>query len=508
MTFIRSDIPARRRMDLESSQIEGITYEVNIDKCKWCIVCMYRPPSQNDNCFSSECVKLLDKCSAVTDKIIVMGDLNYDMLDSNKSKSLSEISDLFDLHCVVKSPTCHVVNTKPSLVDSAKVTILSSKLSNWDSFVHDLGEIQPPDPCADVNKAYSEFVGELNQVIDKHAPVKQRYQRKKLPCMNRELRKAIYVKHMLYSKYVKYRNSKTWEKYRQQRNLVEKIKRRSMSRYFIERCTGGHKSDKFWPTIMPFLSKKGNSNGTKIILEEEGQILSDNTGVCETFNSYYVNVAKDIGKDVIFDNLDKHPSIEKISESNTDNPTFTFNHVSNDNVNKSICGFNVKKATGVDSISVKILKEGKEALVNPITTLVNMSINTCIFPNDLKLAQVCPIFKKGDCMDKTNYRPVSVLPIMSKIFEKALSSQLSEFFEPIFNKFLCAFRKGYGCQTTLLRLIEDWKMALDQNMYVAAILMDLLKAFDCLPHNVLLRKLEAYGLSGDSLNLMHTDVSR
>ncbi|KAK3101622.1 hypothetical protein FSP39_004953 [Pinctada imbricata] len=96
---------------------------------------------------------------------------------------------------------------------------------------------------------------------------------------------------------------------------------------------------------------------------------------------------------------------------------------------------------------------------------------------------------------------------MSKIFEKALSSQLSEFFEPIFNKFLCVFRKGYGCQTTLLRLIEDWKMALDQNMYVAAILMDLSKAFDCLPHNVLLRKLEAYGLSGDSLQLIHSYLS-
>ena len=105
-------------------------------------------------------------------------------------------------------------------------------------------------------------------------------------------------------------------------------------------------------------------------------------------------------------------------------------------------------------------------------------------------------------MDKKNYRPVSVLPIISKIFEKAISSQLTDFFEPIFNTFLCAFRRGYGCQTTLLRLIEDWKEALDKNMYVAAILMDLSKAFDCLPHNILLSKLAAYGLSGDSINLL------
>ena len=89
-----------------------------------------------------------------------------------------------------------------------------------------------------------------------------------------------------------------------------------------------------------------------------------------------------------------------------------------------------------------------------------------------------------------------------KFFEKAISTQLTEFFEPIFNKFLCAFRRGYGCQTTLLRLIEDWKEALDKNMYVAAILMDLSKAFDCLPHNILLSKLAAYGLSSDSTKLL------
>ena len=126
--------------------------------------------------------------------------------------------------------------------------------------------------------------------------------------MNRVLRKAIYNKHMLYSKYVSNRNGKTWEKYRVQRNYVEKLKRKSTSNYFLERCTGGHKADKFWPTIKPFLSKKGNSSSGKIILEENGSILSDSKKVCETFNSFYVNVAKDIGKDFVFEE-DTHPSI-------------------------------------------------------------------------------------------------------------------------------------------------------------------------------------------------------
>jgi hypothetical protein len=74
-----------------------------------------------------------------------------------------------------------------------------------------------------------------------------------------------------------------------------------------------------------------------------------------------------------------------------------------------------------------------------------------------------------------------------------LSDQLTDLFENIFHTFLCTFRKGHGCQTTLLRLLEDWKTALDKNRYVAAILMDLSKAFDCVPHDILLCKLSAYG---------------
>ena len=82
-----------------------------------------------------------------------------------------------------------------------------------------------------------------------------------------------------------------------------------------------------------------------------------------------------------------------------------------------------------------------------------------------------PIFKKSDPLMKTNYRPVSVLPIFSKHFEKVYEIQLSEYFDKIFNPFLCAFRRGHGCQTTLLGLLEDWREAHDKNQYIAAVLM-------------------------------------
>ena len=105
------------------------------------------------------------------------------------------------------------------------------------------------------------------------------------------------------------------------------------------------------------------------------------------------------------------------------------------------------------------------------------------------------------------YRKLSILPIPSKSFEKVLSEQLSRYFDAIFDNFLCAFRKGHGCKTTLLRLLEDWKQALDNNEYVEAILMDLSKAFVCLPHDLLLSKLSAYGLSESAVSLMKSYLS-
>ena len=97
---------------------------------------------------------------------------------------------------------------------------------------------------------------------------------------------------------------------------------------------------------------------------------------------------------------------------------------------------------------------------------------------------------------------------MSKIFEKVLENQLSDHFDNIFNEYVCAFRRNHGCQTILLKLIEDWKEALDKRHYVAAVLMDLSKAFDCLPHDILLSKLVAYGMSPKSISLIHSYLSK
>ena len=153
-------------------------------------------------------------------------------------------------------------------------------------------------------------------------------------------------------------------------------------------------------------------------------------------------------------------------------------------------------------MSAKFLKIIRPAYVPFLTQLVNVMFESNQFPSFMKNSRITPVFKKEDALLKKYYRPVSVLPIRSKVFERAIVDQLSDHFESVFHPFLSAYRKGYGCQTPLLALTEEWWRALDDDHFAAAILMDLSKAFDCLSHNLLVEKLKAYNVPESAVKLI------
>ena len=136
------------------------------------------------------------------------------------------------------------------------------------------------------------------------------------------------------------------------------------------------------------------------------------------------------------------------------------------------------------------------------------NINKCIisstFLDEIKLAEVIPIFKKDDRTCKNNYRPISILPNLSKIYEKCLYDQLSNFFEQILSNYQFGFRKGISAQQCLMVFIEKWKNVVDQKGVFCALLTDLSKAFDSLNHDLLIAKLHNYGFQTASLKLIHS----
>ena len=130
-----------------------------------------------------------------------------------------------------------------------------------------------------------------------------------------------------------------------------------------------------------------------------------------------------------------------------------------------------------------------------------------MFPPDLKLANVTPVYKNKSKNSKDNYRPVSILSNIAKIYERCLYDQIQVFFESILSKYQCGFRRGYNAQHCLITLIEKWKKSVDNGGAFGALFTDLSKAFDCLSHELLIAKLDAYGFDKNALKLVNSYLS-
>ena len=133
-----------------------------------------------------------------------------------------------------------------------------------------------------------------------------------------------------------------------------------------------------------------------------------------------------------------------------------------------------------------------------LTSCVNEAISSSKYLDSL----IVSVHKKKDSTDKCNYRPVSILPLLSKVFEKIMYDQLYIYMNNFLNELLCGFRKAHSTQHALFKLLQAWQKELDNSGFIGTILMDLSKAYDCLPHDLLIAKLGVYGLDRSSLRFL------
>ena len=126
------------------------------------------------------------------------------------------------------------------------------------------------------------------------------------------------------------------------------------------------------------------------------------------------------------------------------------------------------------------------------------------FPDTLKLTEISPLFKDTDSMNKKNYRPISILPSLSKIYERILHRQMSSFIETYLYTYMCGYRKGYSTQFALVKLMEKWKKILDSKGYAGAVITDLSKAFETIDYELLIAKLHVYGFDKSALKLIYS----
>ena len=160
-----------------------------------------------------------------------------------------------------------------------------------------------------------------------------------------------------------------------------------------------------------------------------------------------------------------------------------------------------KKSVGIDGISVQILKSCADILIQTITYIINKSIKEGKVPSSWKIAKVIPLHKKGDKSNPDNYRPISLLPCMSKLMERIIQLQLLNYLKAnnILVPFQSGFRASHSTVTALIKVTDDWLLAMDEGMYTGALFVDLRKAFDVVDHKELLKKLSAIGQNGVAL---------
>ena len=246
----------------------------------------------------------------------------------------------------------------------------------------------------------------------------------------------------------------------------------------------------FWQTVKPFLSKKLKSR-EKINLVEQEELVSSEYDVAQRFNQLFSNTVKnlDIPKHVVEDtlylNLKNHPTLKAVLKFR-DHPSiitikrfryqavpFHFSHIDKNTVLKIIRSLSNSKASQEIDFPVRVVKENAEYFAKFICCQFNESINSSKFPLSFKLANITPVFKNESRNHKNNYRPVSILPLISKVFEKIMKKQLSTYFEEILSKFQCGFCKGFSTQHCLLLMLEQWKQDVDNNKVFGALLTDL-----------------------------------
>lgn len=418
----------------------------------------------------------------------------------------------YKLQLIVRDTECHISDHR-TLILSIEATVpkaerIKTKMCiTYDRFLNDTFTQNVQDCCS-----FDDFTRKLTQVVDEN---KQEITHKKSfnirkPYINPALMIEIENKNKLYKNYKQApMNSQIkielFRKYTIERNRLRNKTKTAKENYYKSKIESyKNNAKKTWDFLKEILfeQKPTDSALQKLTIQQDGAVLLDDKAISNCFNDYFINV----GQPTLSHNTVNNFRVYMPQEIDT---VFDFTHVQEDTILKIINNLNSSAASGLDKISVRFLQKCRTFLATKITELVNNMISSTTFEDSLKVAKIVPLYKAGNKQDKTNYRPISVLPALSKIPENVLNQQLKEYlFE---NNLLDSNQFGFipksNTESATLELINFVIEGLDEGEFVACIFVDLRKAFDCIPHDILIEKLKYYGINNSAVNLLKSYLS-
>ena len=414
------------------------------------------------------------------------------------------ITESFVSTCALSDhfPVCFTrkINSKISKLNHITTSYRCFKNFNEEAFISDLAsDLNDFSAChSDINDDISNWYGILVKHLDRHAPFKtKRVKTKHLPeWYNDEIAFARKQRD-------NYKRRKSWSEFKKYRNKVKKLIRSAKRKCFTDSVTNSKDTRTIWQHFRKVNNKEACSKASlpdEIVINDERYTSS--LDIASKLNEYFANISSIFGKDDndILDTDISHLE-NLVHDKVPDGVYFKIPSITPLQVSTIINALDPSKAIGLDGIGPRVLKSVCAVLSESLALLINKSIATGCFPDQLKLAKVFPIYKGGSKSDPNNYRPISILPTISKIFERHINSHLTAYLNKysLIHESQSGFRRKHSCQTALVKLIDKWMECIDKGDMIGSIFIDFRKAFDLVDHNILIKKLSAYKFCNLSL---------
>ena len=436
---------------------------------------VYRPP--HDSQFLKIFQSTIDNAKELADQeTYIMGDMNINMDKSNLNNA--SIVNEYNVFCrtqnflqLIKSPT-HISKISSSIIDhiltnlqdrvsqsgviettfsdhfsifcTRKITrnrpnkhktIKIRSLRNYsrESYLEKLKDIKLPamDENSNIDEIYANFATQLRIIIDTVAPLREIRVKNNTPdWFDGEILEEIRKRDKLHKKYKNYKLEEDGVQYRSSRNKVQTLINTKKQKYIQNSLEENKRnSKKLWKNLKNLgLPSKIKSN-SKINLNIDGKLNSNDADIADHFNSFFSTLAAKLVEKLpaASNRFGEKETANHYKGKNLQNNNFKFQEVDQTNISKILQNFNESKSPGFDNIPGRFLKDGGEFLNKIIADIFNLSILLKKFPNECKKAKIKPIFKKGSKLEAVNYRPISLLPLISKVFEKCIHDQLQHY---------------------------------------------------------------------------------